>query len=368
MSGPKCDPTAILTAGISQGLHPGAQLYVMHQGKLLIDFVRGQARPGISMRSDSLVQWFSSGKPLTAICIAQLYERRELLLDDKVARYIPEFGANGKDAISLWHLLTHTGGFRGADKLPHHIEWAEALRFICAAPLEPGWVPGQKAGYSTQAAWFILVEIIQRITKAPFPQYIRAELLEPLGMNDSWLALPREKFDAYGERVAQMFDTFGGKQTVALLQDVTGMAICRPGSSARGPIRELARFYQMLLNGGELDNRCHLKAETVSLFTKRHREALYDDTFGHTLDYGLGFIINSNRYGAKTVPYGYGRYASDDTFGHSGAQSSCAFADPTHHLVVAWVANGLPGERAHQLRQRSINNAIYEHLGLRREK
>jgi CubicO group peptidase (beta-lactamase class C family) len=91
---------------------------------------------------------------------------------------------------------------------------------------------------------------------------------------------------------------------------------------------------------------------------------LYDQTFGHTLDYGLGFIVNSNRYGAETVPYGYGRYASEETFGHSGAQSSCAFADPKNHLVVAWAANGMPGERAHQQRQRALNDAIYEQLGV----
>jgi len=64
------------------------------------------------------------------------------------------------------------------------------------------------------------------------------------------------------------------------------------------------------------------------------------------------------------VPYGYGRFASDATFGHSGAQSSCAFADPEHELVVAWVTNGTPGERPHQKRHREINHAVYEYLNL----
>jgi CubicO group peptidase (beta-lactamase class C family) len=82
------------------------------------------------------------------------------------------------------------------------------------------------------------------------------------------------------------------------------------------------------------------------------------------IDFGLGFIVNSNRYGVETVPYGYGRSAADQAFGHSGAQSSCAFGDPTHKLVVAWSCNGLPGERLHQRRAREINSAIYEDLGL----
>jgi CubicO group peptidase (beta-lactamase class C family) len=328
----------------------------------VIDFACGDARPGVAMQPDSLVQWFSSGKPLTAICIAQLYERGELLLDDQVTRFIPEFGANRKEAITLWHLLTHTAGFRSADNLPRHLAWPDVIQQICEAPLEPDWVPGEKAGYSTGASWFVLAEIIQRITRTPFPEYIRQELLLPLGMRNSWLSLPRNDHDVYGKRIAQMFDTLGAKKNLSPLQDAAGMEICRPGASARGPVSELARFYRMLLNGGELEGHCSLRQETIALFTQRHRKGLYDETFGHTLDYGLGFIVNSNRYGAETVPYGYSRYASEEAFGHSGAQSSCAFADPENHLVVAWVANGMPGERAHQQRQRALNNAIYEHL------
>ncbi len=362
--GPVEDPREILKAGVEQGLHPGAQLSIWHRGKAVVDFACGDARPGVRMRTDSLVQWFSSGKPLTAICIAQLYDRGDLLLDDKITRFIPEFGMNGKESVTVWHLLTHTAGFRSADNLPRHIEWNQAIRQICASPLEGDWVPGEKAGYSTQAAWFILAEIIQRITEAAFPEYIRNELLLPLGMRDCWLSLPREEHDRYGERIAQMFDTFGGKQNLSPLQDAAGMEVCRPGASARGPVRELARLYRMLVNGGDMGGHCYLREETIRLFTERHRTAMYDQTFAHTLDYGLGFIVNSNRYGAETVPYGYGCYASEETFGHSGAQSSCAFADPQRELVVAWVANGMPGERAHQERQRAVNNAVYEQLGL----
>ena len=157
------------------GLHLGAQLYVEHRGSIS-DFACGEALPGIPMRTDSIVQWFSSGKPLTAICIAQLYERRDLLLEDEVTRFIPEFGANGKESITLWHLLTHTAGIR-ADQTPRHVDWEETIQFICEAPLEAGWIPGRKAGYSTQASWFILAEIIQRITGASFPEYLRRELL-----------------------------------------------------------------------------------------------------------------------------------------------------------------------------------------------
>jgi CubicO group peptidase (beta-lactamase class C family) len=316
------------------------------------------------MQNSSIVQWFSSGKPLTVVLIARMYESGELQLDDRVTRFIPEFGAEGKAGITIFHLLTHTGGFRAADDLPRHAGWPEAIERICQTPIEKGWVPGEKAGYSTQAGWFILAEILQRITGKKFDEFIRSDLLEPLGMNDSWLRLPVEKHAEYADRISVMYNTAGGRRDPAPLQDANGMAICRPGASGRGPVSELAWFYQMLLNGGELNGYRCLKPETVGLFTSPHRVGLYDNTFMHTLDFGLGFIVNSNSYGVETVPYGYGRHASPGAFGHSGAQSSVGFADPAHNLAVAWVANGMPGERLHQMRQREINSAIYEFLEL----
>ena len=62
---------------------------------------------------------------------------------------------------------------------------------------------------------------------------------------------------------------------------------------------------------------------------------MYDITFRHIIDWGLGFLLNSNQYGPDTLPYGYGPHASYRTFGHNGHQSATAFADPERQLVVA---------------------------------
>ena len=74
--------------------------------------------------------------------------------------------------------------------------------------------------------------------------------------------------------------------------------------------------------------------------------------------------MQSNRYGADTVPYGYGPHASERTFGHSGSRSSIGYADPQHGLVVACVFNGAPDEAKHDARMREVNTLIYEELGL----
>ena len=353
-----------MEAGVQAGLHLGAQLYVSLREEVVVDFACGEGRKGMPMRTDSVVQWFSSGKPLTAIAVAQLYEKGLVRIEAPVSDYIPEFGRNGKEAITIEHLLTNTGGFRKADSLPGAASWDEMIQKICEAPVEENWVAGARAGYSTTAAWYLLGEMIRRVSGVEVAEYVRAEILEPVGMNDTWLRLPFEKYKSYGERLVLMHDTAAVKREADFMQDAAGMAQCRPGSSARGPIRELGKFYEMLLNSGKVGGKQIVREETIRLFTQRHRVGMFDETFLHKLDFGYGFIVNSNRYGAETVPYGYGRYASEGTFGHSGAQSSCAFADPEHGLVVAWVTNGTPGERPHQKRHREINNAVYEYLKL----
>ena len=342
-------------------MHLGAQVYVSIAGMGAADLSLGESRSGVAMASDTLNLWLSAGKPVTAVAIAQQVERSRLAVDDPVARHVPEFAQRGKERITIRHLLTHTGGFRGADLIPEDLPWGEVIERICGAAVEPDWPIGEKAGYHLSSSWFILAEIVQRLSGGAYSGYVREEIFEPLGMNDSWTGLPAARYREYGERIGYMHLLRSGKLSPhAAWNSEADCVRCRPGGNARGPVRELGRFYESLLGFGPR----LLKGETVAEFTRRHRIGLFDHTFQHLIDFGLGFIVNSNRYGVETVPYGYGRYASDQAFGHSGAQSSCAFADPPHRLVVAWSCNGLPGERLHQRRAREINSAIYEDFGL----
>jgi CubicO group peptidase (beta-lactamase class C family) len=191
-------------------------------------------------------------------------------------------------------------------------------------------------------------------------EFARANIFSPLGMHDSSLALTTAEVKSYGDRIAFVYETSGESRRLnENWSRESGLTRCRPGGSARGPVRDLARFYETLLTGGG----DALRPETVQILTSRQRSGLLDETFQFKMDWGFGFILSSNRDGFQ-MPYGYGRHASRETFGHSGNQVSCAFADPAHRLVVAWACNGMPGERKHQQRQRAINNAIYEDLKL----
>jgi CubicO group peptidase (beta-lactamase class C family) len=360
---------ALLEQGRQSVLHPGAQLYVSLRNEVVADFALGESRPGVAMQPDTLTLWLSSGKPLTVIAIAQLVDGGRLTFDDPVSRHLPEFAQGGKESITLRHLLTHTAGFRGADQLPENLSWDETIAGICATPAEPDWVPGAKAGYQLTSSWFILGELVRRLAGRPLNQYVRENILEPAGLNDSWLGLPRERARAYGERMGLMY--LSGRAEFRLhplWNREEDFVACRPGSGARGPIRELGKLYETLLNiaasAQQQPGAALVRPETLRELVSPQRVGLFDHTFQHTLDLGLGFILNSNRYGPDTVPYGYGRHASERAFGHSGSQSSCAFADSEHQLVVAWHCNGQPGEPRHQKRAREINSAIYEDLNI----
>src|SRR5437868_5401774 len=239
---------AVLKAGLEQHHHIGGQLFGCHRGAIIAHAAFGESRPGASMKPETLMLWLSSGKPITAIAIALLYERKELDIRERVSGIIPEFAAGGKEPITIENLLTHTGGFRTADKLDPTLSWDEMIVRICATPLEPNWTPGQKAGYHTASAWFILAEIIQRVSGRNFEEFVQAELLLPCGMENTCFSLNPQQIEFYGHKLGVMHGTARNKLVPLPLENENGFAHPRPGSSARGPISELAKLYQMLLN------------------------------------------------------------------------------------------------------------------------
>jgi CubicO group peptidase (beta-lactamase class C family) len=120
----------------------------------------------------------------------------------------------------------------------------------------------------------------------------------------------------------------------------------------------------MLLTGGQRQGKRVLNQASVEEMISPQRTGMFDETFQHVIDWGLGLILDSKQYDDEPVPYGYGPYSSSRTFGHGGSQSSVGFADPESELVAAVVFNGMPGEARHQARIRSVLTALYEDLRL----
>ena len=328
--------TAVFREGVDRQLHTGMQLYVSLQGKVIADGGIGVSAPDQPMTRETINPWLSAGKPLTVVAILQLWEQ----------------------GITIRHLLTHTGGFRNVETGWPDVPWEESIARICDSALEPDWIVGRTAGYHTATSWFILGEILSRLSGRSYAEAMRKELLDPLNLHETWVSLDGEEYAEHAARLGKMFV----RESAGLrLLDWHERGRCQrpsPGANSRGPIRELGRFYEMLLNEGATPNGRIVSAQTVAAMTARHRVGEFDLTLAHAVDFGLGVIIDSNRYGAETVPYGYGRYCSPRTFGHGGAQSSQGWCDPESGLVVAYFFNGRPGEGQHGRRTRKLNEAI----------
>jgi CubicO group peptidase (beta-lactamase class C family) len=348
----------VLEQGIADGTHIGAQLYVSRAGEVLADLAIGKARAESGMTTDTMMTWFSMTKAVTAVAVAQQWERGAFDIDDPVVRFIPEFAAQGKHGITLRHLLTHTAGIPNADGIVDGTPWretrAENLARIYAAPLE--YEPGTRAGYHAAGGMSILGEVVARVSGVPYEQYVRDEIFGPLGMADCWVGMAPDTYEAYGDRIGLMHVTASGEPVVLRgIDSARAMGQPMPGANGRGPMNQLCRLYDMLLGNGVRAGARLLSPVTVAAISARHRTGMVDESYGVVMDWGLGLVVDW---------YATGRYSSRRAFGHGGHQSSVAFCDPEHDLVVAVVCNGMPGRERHSARLDAISSAIYVDAGI----
>lgn len=372
MSQPALERTrAALAVGFERGWHVGVQLAVWRASERLVALAEGAARPGVAMSPESLIPWFSATKLVTATAVLQLCDRGRLDLDQPVASVLPAFAASGKAAITVRHVLTHTGGFRylaGSDDLyVRGLDYPQLVEAVNAAPIEPGWVPGERAGYHPVTGFHALGEVVRVVDGRAFDAYAAEEIFEPLGMADAWVALTPERVEAYGGRMVQMHDTSGpAPQVVSRYERADGWSWVLPSSSGVGPATDLVRLVEALRQGGALEGERILSPAAVAAMVGRERAGMTDETFGFVMDWGLGVMLNSWQYRSSPTPYGYGDHAGAAAFGHGGSQSSLAFADPEHELSVVLACNGMPGEAANHRRTQPVITALYEDLALSR--
>jgi len=339
-----------------EGLHHGAQLFVARRGKILVDVAIGEVTTGIPLRTDSVLLWFSSTKPLTAVAIAQLWEQGKLDLDDAVTKFIPEFG-NGKEKATLRQVLTHTSGFPMLDFPFLRYNWETVIEKICEEPAE--WEPGTAACYHQLSGWCILGEIIRRIDGRPIERYLTDEVFRPLGMTETTLNITPDREAELGKRLSVITETADPRTGIEAWNDPRALPRVLPGGSGRGPAHDLGRFYLALSNGGRLDDIRILKSETVDLFTAAHQRNVPDRSFGMELPtappWGLGFGKGSDQPFMTAM----GKMCTAAAYGHGGNRSSVGFVEPSRELIVAIVTNGLPDEDANLRRLSAVSDAIH---------
>lgn len=348
--------------GIRAGEHFGAQVAVSVAGERLLDEAWGLNAAFQPLQKDMLMLWLSACKPVAALACGLLMDRGLLDLDRPVAHWIPDFAARKKDRITPRHLLTHTAGIRGATLGWTPKPWKDIIGMICYSKPEPHWEPGELAGYHVDSAWYMLGELIRVIDGRPYEAFVREEIFLPLKMSSCWVGIDEAVYPDLEDRVALAYNTAEGvPEALDDLNRKASVTCCRPGGNGRGPAQEFILFYEAMqrMVGGE-DGI--VRSETARNLTALHRVGMMDKTFRRTIDWGLGFMRQSDHYAPGDTPYQFGSYASRQAFGHGGNQCTSAFCDPAHQLCVALLFNGLPGEETHQQRMRAALDALYADL------
>ena len=187
----------IIRQGIENKLHFGAQVYISQDGDVLADFAIGNNHPphinaDKELSTDTIFTLDVLLQMLTAVAIGILAEKTPTHFDQVVGDIIPEFACNGKEEITIWHLLTHTSGIRLLPLQWDKITWEATVEAIAKMPIESGWIPGEKAGYHIGTSWLILGEIVRRLDGRTVDVFLKEEILEPLGMQNSGISISKE--------------------------------------------------------------------------------------------------------------------------------------------------------------------------------
>ncbi len=294
------------------------------------DTVRLQAfsrAGGDQVAPDTIFLLASISKPITATAVMQLVEDGLLVLSDPLTRYIPEFAQPGKPTVTAWNLLTHTSGMEEAGWWQGLTRCgAPAAAFFeaaCQSPLH--FPPGTRYEYNT-LSFFILAELVTRLSGMPYAEYLQRRVLAPLGMVDTSFDPGRDN-----PRAAPVHG-FHPDPAVAESALRHWVSLAAPGGGLWSTAHDLIAFGQAYLNGGRHGDYQLLAPATIELMTRDHVAGLEELVEGRPqpAHYGLGWGKSSL---SGRLP------GSPRAFEHGGATGTGLWVDPEWDLVFVYLTN-----------------------------
>ncbi len=342
------------------GLHPAIALCVRRHGRVVLDRAIGHVggngpgdapdEPKVLATPDTPFCVFSVSKAVTAMLIHLLDERDELRLDDAVGEYIPEFSRHGKRRVTIRHVLTHRAGIptvpgEHAD-LDLLADWDGILARLCDA--EPTFSAGRRLAYHAITGGYVLGEIIRRVTGKDVRTFLRDEIKVPLGLRWFGYGVKPEELPF----VARNYTTGGPvpppistlvrralgvpfAAVAGLSNDPRYLTAVMPSGNLVATASELATFFQVLLNHGELDGVRLFAPRTVRRALTESAYLELDLTLALPLRYGLGFMLGAP-FGSIFGP------STPHAFGHYGFINVICWADPDRDVSVSLLTSGKP--------------------------
>jgi uncharacterized protein YbbC (DUF1343 family)/CubicO group peptidase (beta-lactamase class C family) len=328
----------LVEAAIGRHELPGAVVLVGRGDQILYQRAFGNRAVAPSpepMTDDTIFDLASLTKVVaTTTSIMTLVEGGRIRLNDPVMLFIPEFGRYGKHAITIRHLLTHTSGLRPDLELEAEFSGSDEgiRRAIEETPAAP---PGERFVYS-DINFFLLGDIVRRVSGERLDRYAKAQIFDPLGMRDTGFLPP----DSWRPRTAPTercrplaWPCAATDSGVPFLRGTVHDPTARRMDGVAGhaglfsTAADLSRFCRMLLAGGSLGTARILSPATVARMTSPSTPA------GMTAVRGLGWDIDSS-FSANR-----GDLFSTGSFGHTGFTGTSLWLDPATRSYVIFLSN-----------------------------
>jgi CubicO group peptidase (beta-lactamase class C family) len=364
----------VLDELVASGREVGVQVAAYLHDTLVVDAWAGMADP-VAQRpvsGETLFNVFSVSKAVAATALHIQAERGLVDYDSPVARYWPEYGANGKESATVRDALSHRTGTpqMPAGATPDSIcDWDATCAGIAA--LTPIYPVGQPAYQAVSFGW-VIGQIVRRTDsrRRSFRDFVLEEICQPFDIEDLWIGVP----DRVVPRIAKLIDALNMKPPppgtvlaqampfeVRLAPDVFELPQVRRATIAGvGGIfnaRSLARFWAILANRGELNGKRLLCAERVTMAAKMRPGGTLPDPvfFGMPMPLSQGGFWMYDGKSPLTLAL-----ASTTAIASPGAGGSLGWADPRTGLAVAYCHNRMSGEDGASL----VGNAIRTELSI----
>jgi uncharacterized protein YbbC (DUF1343 family)/CubicO group peptidase (beta-lactamase class C family) len=318
---------SVMQPALKRGNLPGAVILVVHRGQVIFRHaygLRSKQPVAAPMTVDRLFDLASLTKPIaTATSLMILVERGQVRFSDRVARYLPAFGENGKSAITIEQLLLHTSGLIADNPEADYRDGrTKALERIYR--LAPVAEPGTRFIYSDLN--FILVgELVEHLAGMPLDEFARRSIFTPLGMKETG-------FRPTGERKSRgaPADRRDGQWIVGEVHDPRSYLMGGVAGHAGlfSTADDLAIYARMILNGGAVDEQRILSPMGVRVMTQPRPVP------GGLRAYGWDVDTSYSRNRGELFPRG-------SSFGHTGFTGTSIWIDPGSETAVIFLSNRL---------------------------
>jgi len=327
---------------------PAMTVCIRRRGEVVLERAIGHAQAGVLATPRTPFCTFSVSKAVTAVMMHVLDERDQLRLDDPVCEYIPEFAQHGKDWVTIRHVLTHRAGIPSVANGKGTLEALTDTRGVVAALCEakPVFLPGRRLAYHAVTGGFILDEIVRRVTGHGLEVLLRDTVAKPLGFEYLSYGLAPELQPLAAENRFTGYDVpfpFSAlmkrglglplADAVDAANDPRWLSAVVPSGNLMATADDLARFFHLLLRGGELDGVRVLDPRTVRRMLVESAYFEPDLTLGLAVRYGQGVMLGS-------LPFSLFGPDTSRAFGHYGFVNIVAWADPERDISVGLLTSG----------------------------